>query len=380
MTPRHRLLARRLAVFAHVAAISLAAAPKVLAQSLPRQLSDSTFWRMISEFSEPGGYFRSDNFVSNEGSFQFVIPELQRTTRPGGVYLGVAPDQNFTYLVALQPSIAFIVDIRRQNMLQHLLYKALIEMSPDRAAFLSGLFSRPRPAGLDSASTVDGLLQSYDQVVADSTLFRSNLVALTDWLVRENGFALSPDDLIAIEYVYRAFFIAGPYITYSFPGGGGGGRFGRSMPSYAQLVMETDSEGAQRSYLASEANYRVLKEMQANNLIVPLVGDFAGPQALRAVGRYLKDHGATITAFYTSNVEQYLFRQGDDWQRFYMNVATLPIDETGLFIRSLSNGQGFRPGSPNSRSVQLLSSIAELLRAFSDGKILEYDDIIQLSK
>jgi hypothetical protein len=380
MTPRHRLLARGLAVFAHLAAISLAAAPQVLAQGLPRQISDSTYWRMISEFSEPGGYFRSDNFVSNEGSFQYVIPELQRSTRPGGVYLGVAPDQNFTYLVALRPRIAFIIDIRRQNMLQHLLYKALIEMSDDRAAFLSGLFSRPRPADLDSTSTVEALLQSYDQVVADSALFRSNLAAVTDWLVRQNGFPLSDDDLAAIEYVFRAFLIAGPYTSYSFPGGGGGARFGRSMPSYGQLIMETDGEGAQRSYLASEANYRVLKEMQTDNLVVPLVGDFAGPHALRAVGRYLKERGATVTAFYTSNVEQYLFRQGDDWQRFYSNVATLPIDETSTFIRSLSNGAGFRPGSPNSRSVQLLSSIAELLQAFSDGKILDYDDIIQLSK
>ena len=152
------------------------------------------------------------------------------------------------------------------------------------------------------------------------------------------------------------------------------------MPSYAQLVMETDGEGAQRSYLASEESYQILKEMQSNNLIVPIVGDFAGPHALRTVGRYLKEHGATVTAFYTSNVEQYLFRQGDDWQRFYMNVATLPIDETGMFIRSLSNGAGFRPGSPNSRSVQLLSSIAELLQAFSDGRIMGYNDIIQLSK
>ncbi|MGH7553652.1 MAG: hypothetical protein ACREMQ_11565, partial [Longimicrobiales bacterium] len=211
--------------------------------------------------------------------------------------------------------------------------------------------------------------------------FRRNLAAVTDWLVRENGFSLSDDDVAAIEYVFRAFFIAGPYITYSFPGGGGGGgRFGRSMPSYAQLVMETDGEGWQRSYLSSEANYRVLKEMQSNNLVVPLVGDFAGPHALRAVGRYLKERGATVTAFYTSNVEQYLFRQGDDWQRFYMNVATLPIDETSTFIRSLSSGAGFRPGSPNSRSVQLLSSIAELLQAFSDGKIFGYNDIIQLSK
>ena len=60
---------------------------------------------------------------------------LKQDTKPGGVYLGVGPDQNFTYILALQPKIAFIIDIRRQNMLQHLMYKALIEISKDRADF-----------------------------------------------------------------------------------------------------------------------------------------------------------------------------------------------------------------------------------------------------
>ena len=105
------------------------AAGQAVASRIPASLSDADFWRLVTELSEPGGFFRSDNFVSNETSFQYVIPELQRTTRPGGVYLGVAPDQNFTYLIALKPSIAFIVDIRRQNMIHHLMYKAMMEMS-----------------------------------------------------------------------------------------------------------------------------------------------------------------------------------------------------------------------------------------------------------
>jgi hypothetical protein len=120
---------------------------------VPSQISDSAFWRMVTDFSEPGGYFRSDNFVSNETSFQYVIPELQRTTSPGGVYLGVAPDQNFTYLIALKPRIAFIIDIRRQNLIHHLMLKAMIEMSNDRADFMSLLFARARPAGLGAAAT-----------------------------------------------------------------------------------------------------------------------------------------------------------------------------------------------------------------------------------
>src|ERR1700681_220485 len=101
------------------------------APSLPSRITDETFWRIVTEFSEPDGHFLSDNFASNESAYQQVIPDLNKAVEPGGVYLGVGPEQNFTYLVALRPQVAFIVDIRRQNLLEHLLYKALIELSAD---------------------------------------------------------------------------------------------------------------------------------------------------------------------------------------------------------------------------------------------------------
>ena len=85
------------------------------APSLPRELSDEDFWRMIREFSEPGGFFRYENFLSNERSYQAPIPALLKTVRSGGAYLGVGPEQNFTYIAAIRPQIAFVVDIRRQN-------------------------------------------------------------------------------------------------------------------------------------------------------------------------------------------------------------------------------------------------------------------------
>ena len=355
------------------AATAVPAAPEI-----PARLSDSTFWRLITDFSEPGGFFRSDNFVSNETSFQYVIPELQRTTRAGGVYLGVAPDQNFTYLVALKPRIAFIVDIRRQNMIHHLMYKAMIEMAPDRAGFMSLLFARARPKGADGDASPEALLNAFANVPTDTVQFATNLAAITQWLTKRHGFALSAADLQSLEYVYRAFMTAGPDITYAFPNGGGRG-FGR-WPSFAQLMLESDGQGNNHAYLASETNFRLLKDLETNNLIVPLVGNFSGDKTLRTLANYLKDRGATVTVFYTSNVEQYLFQQGDDWQRFYTNVAMLPLDSTSTFIRSLSNGNGFRPGSPNSRSIQLLSSMLETLKAVKDGRVQTYYDMIQLAK
>jgi hypothetical protein len=337
-----------LASTAYAQAGATAATPAAAKQAIPAKLSDSTFWKLVTDMSESNGFFRSDNFVSNETTFQWVIPDLLRTTKPGGVYLGVGPDQNFTYLVALKPKIAFIFDIRRQNMLTHLMYKALIEQSSDRADFLSRLFSRPRPAGLDSNSTDVALFVAYQSAPPDTVAFRKHLTAIFDRITRQHGFKLSDEDTSTIAYVYNAFATYGPDISYNSNQRNSG--FGRSrMPSYAELQVETDSSKVHRSYLATEANFRTLKELEVNNLIVPLVGDFAGPKAIRAVATYLKDHNATVTAFYLSNVEQYLFQQSDDAKKFYTNVGTLPLDSSSTFIRSVFNGMGYnRSGGFNS--------------------------------
>ncbi|MDQ6831075.1 MAG: hypothetical protein M3081_19610 [Gemmatimonadota bacterium] len=375
------------ALFVFAGASCASPASRAGAQGLPSKLADSTFWRLVTDVSEPGGFFRSDNFVSNEITFQYVIPELKKSTAQGGVYLGVGPDQNFTYIIALRPKIAFIFDIRRQNMLQHLLYKALIERSADRAEFISRLFSRPRPPKLDGNASADTLFATFDKISADSAFFQKNVAMVTDQLVKRHGFALSADDLRAIEYVYTAFFIGGPELTYSFaaPGSGapGMGMFGRRMPTFESLMIENDGQGEQRSYLASEANFRVLRDMETNNLLVPVVGDFAGDKAIRTVGQYLKQHNATVTAFYLSNVEQYLFRQNDDWKKFFTNVGALPLDASSTFIRSVFNfSGGFRDTLPRGgpRSTTMLASMAQQVRAFTDGRLQTYFDVVQTSR
>ena len=357
-----------------------APAPPAAASTIPAQLSDAEFWRMISEFSEPGGYFRSDNLVGNELTLQEVIPNLIRETSPNGVYLGVGPDQNFTYIAALRPRIAFVVDIRRQNMLQHLLYKSLIEQSKDRADFLSRLFSRARPAGIDTTSSAEALFRAFRNSAPDTAMFRRNLAGVKAHLVEQKKFALSAEDLAAIEFVYSAFHDAGPDLTYNYPRMSAGGYSTRRMPTYEDLMVSTDGFEQNRGYLGSEANFRVLANMHRKNLIVPVVGDFGGPKALRAVGKYLRDNRATVTAFYLSNVEQYLF-QSEAWRGFFSNVATLPVDSSSTFLRAVFNMGGIRANGPvGARSVTLRASIADQVKAYEEGRILSYYDVVLMSR
>jgi hypothetical protein len=309
------------------------------AESLPGSLSDREFWRITTQFSEPDGYFRSDNLLSNELSFPSVLPDLAKTAPAARAYMGVGPEQNFNYIAVLRPKIAFIVDVRRGNRNLHLMYKALFEMSRDRAEFVSKLFSRTRPAGLGPSSTVEQIFAAFATVEASETLYRRNLKAIADELVGNHHFDLSSADLNGIEFVYGAFKQFGPEIRYSSTqGGGGGGGFGGfNQPSYADLMTSTDAAGWPGSYLATEQRFRVLKDLEARNLLVPIVGNFGGPKAIRAVGEYLRDHHATVSAFYLSNVEMYLSQQ-DLWETFCHNVAALPLDEASTFIRSARGG------------------------------------------
>jgi hypothetical protein len=367
------------AVAVFLGPLSLTSSPQVATEEIPKQLSDETFWRMVTEFSESGGYFRSDNFVSNETTFQYVLKNLKQT-RPGGVYLGVGPDQNFTYIVAMQPKLAIIFDIRRQNVMQHLMYKALIEMSSDRADFLSKLFSRQRPENLDPTASPEELFAAFDEIKADRQLYLQNFQAVKDQLEQRHRFKLTADDEASIEYVYHNFFLAGPELTYNGVSGGGFGR--NRMPSYAELMQMTDEEGVNRSYMGTEENFKALQDFEKKNLILPIVGDFAGGKAIRAVAEYLKEHKAFVSAFYVSNVEQYLFQQDNDWNKFYSNVGTLPVDQSSSFIRSVFNGlaANYQPSGFGLRSASLLSSIPDLLKAFGSGEIRTYYDVINMSK
>ena len=378
---------RRTLLGALVSAAFLVAAPiagiaqaPAAAPTIPTQLSNEEFWKFITDVSEQSGYFRSDNFLSNELGFQTVIPRLLQTVRTGDIYLGVGPEQNFTYIAALEPKMAVIFDIRRGNVHAHLLYKALFEMSANRAEFVSLLFSYPRPARIDTTLSADSIFNAIWWLGPDSAAYRRNLAAIRDHLTRRRALPLSADDLAGVEYVYYAYYWCGPSITYNCTPYGGSGRGGGNQVSYADLMVANDARGVQRSFLATEAMFRSIKAMHDKNLIVPVVGNFSGPKAIRAVGTYLKERGATVGAIYTSNVEQYLFQQGDDWRRYYDNVSTLPIDSTTTFIRSVGGNFGGGGGGGFGRLPSVLSSVQGLLAAYREGRVVSYYDVISMSR
>jgi hypothetical protein len=195
------------------------------------------------------------------------------------------------------------------------------------------LFSRPRPEGLTSDTSVKDLFHAFATVPTDELLYERNFGAIVERLTRTHGIPLSAPELNGLRNIYRAFFDRGYALRYS--------------PTYSDLMTATDLSGARRSYLASEAAFHVVRDLEVKNLVVPVVGDFGGPKAIRAVAAYLKAHDATVGAFYLSNVEQYLAQDGK-MTAFCRSVAMLPLDQTSTFIRTQSGrggpGGGFGGG------------------------------------
>ncbi|HXT71174.1 MAG TPA: hypothetical protein VN700_15530 [Vicinamibacterales bacterium] len=356
-------------------------AAQVAPEAVPAALSNADFWKLSVDLSEPAGSFRSENLVSNEHTYQYVLPELRQVSRPGGVYMGVAPDQNFTYIIATRPRIAFIVDIRRGNLLQHLMYKAVFELSDDRADFVSRLFSKPRPAGIKSTASVTDLFAAYAHVATSDELYRRNLRAIVDHLTKSRGFALSAADLEQLETIYFAFFWQGPALRYStIMSGFNGTRGGGGFPTYEEMILQTDMDGTAQSYLASEDNFRFIKSMEEKNLIIPVMGNFAGPKAIRAVGRWARARAVPVSAFYVSNVEQYLFQDGL-FEAFAKNVAALPVDDRSTFIRSVSArfGYGGSKTWTDGRATALYP-IRAFNRDFQLGLLRSYFDVNSRSR
>ncbi len=329
------------------------------------------FGGLVERLSGEGGYFDTDNLISNESSYLHVIPRLNKLELKGGAYIGVGPDQNFSYIAHLEPELAIILDIRRDNMLTHLLYKALFELSEDRVSFLGNLFARYPQVDSGEAQSMDvnTLLDIVENTKVLEAEQLSELVSVMTKKVEQLGVTLSEDDLATIQRIHREFIDEGPGLRFTSHG-----RAPQSYyPTYRQLATETTVAGKSEGFLSQEIYYQRLKKMHESNRIVPAVGNFAGLHALPEIGKYLQEENLEVSAFYTSNVEFYLMYQ-QDIDQFAANVAQLPLKERSVFIRSYFNR--WRAGHPLSVPGYGSTQILQHIRTMLDMPDPDYRDLI----
>ena len=360
----------RVVAFASIALASPAVARAQAARPLPDSIAD--LGTLVARLSDAGGYFDTDNLISNERGYQQVLGAMDRLGVRGGAYVGVGPDQNYTYIARVRPRIAFMIDIRRDNMLEHLLFKALVARSANRAEYLALWTGRPVPT--PSARYTD---RSIEAIVAfiDSSRSTPASIAHARSLVREeaqkSGIPLLAQDLATIAQFHDAFISEGLSLQFTSTG-----RSAQSYyPTLRQLILEHDASGKQRGYLASEGDFQFIKSMHRRNLIIPVTGDLSGSHALPEIGRYLREHGDRISVLYASNVEDYLIRDGR-FSAYAAVVRALPRDTNAVIIRSyFGRGGGHPEATGEYYATQLIQRMDGFANDATIGNVSSYRDL-----
>jgi hypothetical protein len=335
--------------------------------------ADTSFAASVARLSEPGGFFDTDNLISNEGSYLHVMGELDARGVRGGAYIGVGPDQNFSYIARIRPAVAVLVDIRRDNLLEQLLFKALFDLSRDRLEYLALLTGRPVPATRDAAQPIESIVEYLDATPMRVEAFEAAHRRVVE-RIRAYGVPVEAAEWQTMRRFHSAFAEQGLGLRFE--------SFGRApqpyYPNLRQLILERDLDGRQASYLASDEAFQFVRSLQARNLVIPAVGDLAGTQALPAIARFVRERGQRVSAYYISNVDFYVAGEGKI-DAFMANVKQLPVDERSVIIRSVFRGPASIPlgqtGSPW-RSTQLVQSIETLVREYDAGRVRSYDELV----
>ena len=337
-------------------------------------LSQREYAAAVRNLSEPTALFDSNSYISNETGYLHILPSLERLGVRGGVYIGVGPEQNFTYIARIRPEYAFILDIRRENMLEHVLFKVLFEMADSRQTFLSLLLSKPvkDDAAVLSSPTIKNLVDYFDTLEGDEAFFNLNLSRIKK-LAGRYELNLSSHDYQIIEKTYRVFLdrhldLRWEYMT--------SGNRGINFPSFRDMLLEKDMDGRYGNFLNSDDDFYYIKNMQAANLIVPVTGDFAGKLALKNIAEYIRKRGDTVSAFYLSNVEYYLVSDGL-MPGFSENVKRLPITDKSILIRAFVNlRSAAHPARvDNELMTTVMQYVSSFNRLFEQGRYRKYLDV-----
>lgn len=347
------------------------AAVLFVASTLCLAQSGSGFAVTMAKLSEDGGYFDTDNLISNERSYLDVLPALEASGVSGGAYIGVGPDQNFSYIAQVRPTSVFLVDIRRDNLLLHLLFKALFSMAPGRAEYLSLLCGLEPPMDVERTRALDvaQLVAEIDAARATRRTDPAALAARVEAVLAGFNVPLSAEDRATIRRFHTAFIAKGLDLKFETLGRAPQ----RYYPTYRDLLAQTEPGGRALSFMATEARFGVVRALHMADRIIPVVGDLAGTTALAGIGRLLAERGETLSAIYVSNVEFYL--NGGQFAAWVRNLTQMPHTGRSVIIRSVFGGYA-RPTRPGYGSSSHLQSIDDLLAGVAAGRIGSYGALV----
>jgi hypothetical protein len=293
---------------------------------------------------------------------------MQEPKLRGRAYVGVGPEQSYTYLAMLEPRVAYIVDIRRGNLLEHMFFRGCFEAAATRLEFLSALLMR-RPKDARDTTAIGALEEAFRDVPANDAL-RDEGIARTKAIFERLRVAHSESDDRAIARIHEAFAAHGLAIKYTMIGSA------HLYPSLGDNFAATDPDSGATSFLGSEESYARVRRLVVENRVLPVVGDFGGTHALRAVAEDMRARGLLLGVFYTSNVEQYLF-ESRTYGNFVESVRAMPRDDESRIIRVWFDAGRPHPAQrPGHRTTQLAMSAQGFLARAATKPFHYYWDVV----
>ena len=307
-----------------------------------------------------------DCFVSSEVAYNDVLRRCMPVgDAPRGAWLGVGPDQNFTYIGALRPQFAVILDARLDNLLEHLLFKLLFAEARGPLDYLCMLLGRRRPVGdLADPAAASGKAvlarlseQPLDEEHEKASRARVESVFAARW--GANAEILRRVERIQMEFVRRQLRVTS--VSESCLANLD------KIPDFGEVIGATTAEGFNLHYLTCPDHFAYVKDLHARDRIVPMVGNVTDPTAIARVRDLLGETGLRLSAVYLSNLEEFLLQRyvisndriterpnphgdltgsaGAAYERLLQQLEALPCDDDAVLIRF------YFPGEHRGRSL-----------------------------
>ena len=227
----------------------------------------------------PQTLFKSHYIVSNEPHTHHLLPTLDAR---GGVYIGIATDQNFVLIPRLRPTLVVMMDFDRVVVETHkvLRYAFATRQSPQE---FMRFFSAKRVSS-HRKEILASKLPEADKVVMRKTL----------------------------------------------------GRFHEELSARFEAERTRANRDGAATYLNDPASYQTMHELAATNRYATVQGDLVGTHMMTALGAYLREQDLKVGTLALSNAEQYFpFNE-----QYIANITALPFAQDAVVLRTYRHLRG----------------------------------------
>jgi len=261
---------------------------------------------------------------SNENRIDLFYDSIKNL---GGGYVGVGTDQNFTFIAWARSEYAYLMDFDPVVVAINRIHLHFIDISPDYTSFRNLWIRKDKRASLK--------------------------------IIRDH-FQKDPD----YTTILKAYYIATGTRSWS------------PVPERLRTLERLTRTYPLKTFVNQPADYEYIRTLVKQGRIRAVPGNLNGIKTFTGINNAARDLGVPIRILYTSNAEDY-FRSYS--KEFRMNISDMPVDETGLLIRTCSVGarrMGFPegeliPAKPYHYNIQPLQNMQEWMKTISIRRVTD---------